>query len=141
MPLAVRARRRVAGESIGPPAQQPVRWMGVHLLVDRESIRRLGRQYAHRWSGPAGADPAAVDVNIHPAKREVKFREEMAVRRLVAKAIRDTLMAFHSPPPAAGGGAQAIAAPNRHQRNIHSTKRLHLRLRRHLVKIAKMCNS
>lgn len=40
-------------------------------------------------------DPAAVDVNVHPQKREVKFREEFAVRRLVTKAIRDTLVQFH----------------------------------------------
>ncbi|HEX5398447.1 MAG TPA: DNA mismatch repair endonuclease MutL [Verrucomicrobiae bacterium] len=45
-------------------------------------------------------DPAAVDVNIHPAKREVKFHREQDVRRLVAQAIRETLLAFHSEPPA-----------------------------------------
>jgi len=41
-------------------------------------------------------DPAAVDVNIHPAKREVKFRRESEVRRLVAHAVRETLLRFHS---------------------------------------------
>ena len=40
-------------------------------------------------------DPAAVDVNIHPAKREVKFHRESEVRKFVAQAIRETLLAFH----------------------------------------------
>src|SRR5689334_15790293 len=37
-------------------------------------------------------DPAAVDVNIHPAKREVKFHQEAEVRRAVAGAVRKTLL-------------------------------------------------
>jgi DNA mismatch repair protein MutL len=41
-------------------------------------------------------DPAAVDVNIHPSKREVKFHREADVRRLVAQAVRETLLAFHA---------------------------------------------
>jgi len=41
-------------------------------------------------------DPASVDVNIHPAKREVKFHDERAVRRLTAQAVRETLLKFHS---------------------------------------------
>ena len=40
-------------------------------------------------------DPAAVDVNIHPAKREVKFHREREVRQLTAQAVRETLLKFH----------------------------------------------
>ncbi len=47
-------------------------------------------------------DPAQVDVNIHPAKREVKFHHERAVRAFVTQAIRDTLLNFHSGPAVAG---------------------------------------
>jgi DNA mismatch repair protein MutL len=43
-------------------------------------------------------DPASVDVNIHPTKREVKFHNDRAVRQLVTEAIRQTLMRFHAGP-------------------------------------------
>jgi DNA mismatch repair protein MutL len=45
-------------------------------------------------------DPAEVDVNIHPAKREVKFHHERDVRRLLTQAVQETLLAFHSRKPA-----------------------------------------
>ncbi len=44
-------------------------------------------------------DPAAVDVNIHPAKREVKFHREFEIRKFTAQAVRDALLAFHSGDP------------------------------------------
>ena len=50
-------------------------------------------------------DPAAVDVNIHPAKREVKFHREFEVRKFVAQAVREALLAFHAPP-------EKLAAPS-----------------------------
>jgi DNA mismatch repair protein MutL len=43
-------------------------------------------------------DPAAVDVNIHPAKREVKFHREFEIRKFVAQAVKEALLAFHTEP-------------------------------------------
>ena len=67
-------------------------------------------------------DPAAVDVNIHPAKREVKFRRESDVRKFVARAIREALLAFHQDPgsQSPGGRIEAQAASQIEISNLHA---------------------
>tara|TARA_B100001741_G_scaffold25212_1_gene18379 strand:- start:650 stop:1675 length:1026 start_codon:yes stop_codon:yes gene_type:complete len=42
-------------------------------------------------------DPSEVDVNIHPAKREVKFHHDRDVRKLLSLAIQETILKFHQP--------------------------------------------
>lgn len=46
------------------------------------------------------ADPAQFDINVHPAKREVRFRHEAAVRRLIIEAVPKALQGDRPEEPA-----------------------------------------
>ena len=94
---------------IGAPGVSRSTRQDQHLFVNRRPIENRGLNYAllegYHTSLMKGRypvcclfleiDPAAVDVNIHPAKREVKFHREREVRALMAQAVRETLLAFH----------------------------------------------
>lgn len=96
-----------------------------HLFVNRRPVENRGLNYAllegYHTALMKGRypvcclfleiDPAAVDVNVHPAKREIKFHDERAVRQLVAKAIREGLLNYHAASPASEARAPATAPP------------------------------
>jgi DNA mismatch repair protein MutL len=95
---------------IGAPGVSRATREDQHLFVNRRPVENRGLNFAllegYHTALMKGRypvcclfleiDPAAVDVNIHPAKREVKFHRESEVRRLVAQAVRETLLAFHT---------------------------------------------
>jgi DNA mismatch repair protein MutL len=82
-----------------------------HLFVNRRPVENRGLNFAllegYHTALMKGrypvcclfieVNPAEVDVNIHPSKREVKFHREKAVRQWVAQAVRETLLRFHTP--------------------------------------------
>src|SRR6185312_13385983 len=86
-----------------------------YLFVNRRFVRdrMIGRALSEGYRSilPHGVYPAAllfietpleeVDVNVHPAKTEVRFRRQAAVADAVREAVRNALAsAAYTPPPA-----------------------------------------
>jgi DNA mismatch repair protein MutL len=108
------------GLSLAGLAAQPAytRATGIeqHLVVNRRPVRdpilRTALRVAYRDLIAAGRHPVAalfldlppeaVDVNVHPMKTELRFREEASVRGLLISALRRALSA---------GAGEAVPAP------------------------------
>ena len=95
------------------------------VTVNGRAVRDLGvvraAEAAYRSTIPAGVRPSVlleielpgedVDVNVHPAKAEVRFRDRWPVERAVERAVRRALgtgdaAAWFGAAPAAGAGLQ-----------------------------------
>ena len=71
-------------------------------------------------------DPATVDVNVHPAKREVRFRDPNGVRETIVRCIQQTLERgrtewqekFRSPPASPGSAATTTKIPELPHREL-----------------------
>ena len=120
-----KSRIRIWG-LIGSPGVSRATRDGQFIFVNRRPVENRGINYAliegYHNSLMKGRypvcclfleiDPAAVDVNIHPAKREVKFHREFEIRKFVAQAVHDALLAFHSEPVKTNLTAKTPSAPS-----------------------------
>ena len=113
---------RDAVRDLGKTCEQPIRLWGLigapgvsrstrsdqHLFVNRRPIENRGLNRAlmegYHSSLMKGRYPVCclfldlspqfVDVNVHPSKKEIKFRNEFGVRRFASESIRECLREF-----------------------------------------------
>ena len=107
----------------GLPTYSKANALGLYLFVNGRTVRdkllagAVRAAYADhlpRDRHPVVAlfvtiDPREVDVNVHPAKTEVRFRDAGLVRAMIVHAIKDAL-ARHSGRTASSASAATIAA-------------------------------
>ena len=98
---------------IGAPGVSRSNRENQHLFVNQRPVDNLGLSMALREGYHTALmkgkypvcclfleiGPGEVDVNIHPAKRQVKFHREREVRRFVAEAVKEGLADYHAQQP------------------------------------------
>lgn len=113
LPVALRRGSIIVGGLVDRPDATGSGPRRVHLFVggrpfrDRSLVAAAERGY--RTTVPHGARPSlllyldvdrdGVDVNVHPAKAEVKFRDRAAVEAAIEEAVRDALGTLESAAP------------------------------------------
>ena len=116
---------------VGLPAIARATSKAQHVFLNGRAIRDKTVQHALREAYRGLIEPArhptavlmiemapsAIDVNVHPAKLEVRFRDQSMVHQAVLRAVRDALLAADLTPSAAtktpaffGGGVPGRAA-------------------------------
>lgn len=133
---------RIEGYCAAPPESRP-NSRGIYILLNKRWIRHPGLMRmvvdAYRGSLPPRrypfavlrltVDTSSVDVNVHPAKEEVRFENESMVvgltRRAVEGALRERLGA-HLPGASGGGemppGHTQAGASSTHSRHEDATR-------------------
>ena len=135
----------VAGEAGGAlvlsglaaqPAHTRATGAAQHLVVNRRPVQdrllRTALHVAYRDLVAAGRQPAAalfldlppeaVDVNVHPMKTELRFRDEAAVRGLLISALRRALGVGARRRPAVAGRATAWSAVRSRRRGRRAAR-------------------
>lgn len=110
---------------IGAPGVSRSTRSDQHLFVNRRPIENRGLNRAllegYHSSLMKGRYPACclfldlspqfVDVNVHPSKKEIKFRNEFSVRRFASESVRDCLLEFSRPRRPESQNSKGFAPP------------------------------
>lgn len=111
---------------VSPPAHSRSNRQAMHFFINKRAVQsrmlQFGVEEAYHSLLMVGRhplsiinvtiDPSLLDVNVHPAKSEVKFRDERAVFSAVQRAVRSALQA-HIPSPLYGSRtSQGWTLPN-----------------------------
>ncbi len=110
---------------IGAPGVSRSNRENQHLFVNQRPVDNVGLSMALREGYHTALmkgkypvcclfleiGPGEVDVNIHPAKRQVKFHREREVRRFVAEAVKEGLADYHAQQPTNRATEPALVTP------------------------------